>query len=64
MKRGRPEESDDFSLQLQPSKPDYFAELMKLRQRWKVKKTGNTMTGDLSYKSGLIGLISTVFCLE
>lgn len=44
--------SDEPLMQSQASRPDYFAELMKLRQKWKVKKTGNTMTGDLSYRSG------------
>ena len=48
--------SDEYNgciaMQAQPAKQDYFSELMKLRQRWKVKKTGGTMTGDLSYRSG------------
>ncbi len=33
-------------------KSDFFSELMKLRQKWRIKKTGNAITGDLSYKSG------------
>ena len=38
-------------------KSDYFTELMRLRQRWRVKKTANVITGDLSYKNGKSVLI-------
>ena len=31
---------------------DFHSELMKLRQRWRLKKSGNLIIGDLSYKSG------------
>ena len=32
--------------------PDFHLELCKLRQNWRLKKAGNTILGDLSYKSG------------
>ena len=31
---------------------DFHSELMKLRQRWRVKRIGSTITGDLTYCSG------------
>jgi mediator of RNA polymerase II transcription subunit 17 len=31
---------------------DFHSELMKLRQRWRLKRSGNLILGDLSYKSG------------
>lgn len=34
------------------SQNDFHSELMKLRQRWRLKKSGNLILGDLSYKSG------------
>lgn len=35
------------------SKPnDFHIELLKLRQLWRLKKVGNTILGDLSYKTG------------
>ena len=34
------------------NKSDFHFELLKLRQNWRLKKAGNTILGDLSYKSG------------
>ena len=31
---------------------EFHFELLKLRQNWRLKKVGNTILGDLSYKSG------------
>lgn len=31
---------------------DYHIELQQLRQRWRLKKVGMVVIGDLSYKSG------------
>ena len=31
---------------------DFHFELLKLRQNWRLKKTGKTILGDLSYRSG------------
>lgn len=31
---------------------DFHSELMSLRQRWRLKRSGNLIIGDLSYKSG------------
>ena len=31
---------------------DFHSELMKLRQRWRVKRAGASITGDLTYRSG------------
>lgn len=31
---------------------DFYAELMKLRKHWRLKKSGDLILGDLSYKSG------------
>jgi mediator of RNA polymerase II transcription subunit 17 len=33
---------------------DFHIELLKLRQNWRLKKVGNTIFGDLSYKTGKI----------
>ena len=52
MTQGKVEEKYDSYTHIPLPKVDYFSELMKLRQRWKVKKTGNAVTGELSYKSG------------
>ncbi|XP_065062754.1 mediator of RNA polymerase II transcription subunit 17-like [Rhopilema esculentum] len=51
MTQGKVEEKYDSYTHIPLPKVDYFSELMKLRQRWKVKKTGNAVTGELSYKS-------------
>jgi len=51
MKQRDSEENDDVLPQVQPLRQDYYTELMRLRQKWKVKKIGNMITGDLSYKS-------------
>ena len=32
---------------------DFHSELIGLRQRWKLKKTGSSIMGDLTYRSGL-----------
>ena len=39
------------------SQKDFHSELMSLRQRWRLKRSGNLILGDLSYKSGLHGLL-------
>eukprot|EP00794_Sanderia_malayensis_P020138 gene20138-22111_t len=46
-------ESKSFNADFQPElqNTNFFTELMKLRQKWRIKKTGSTITGDLSYKS-------------
>lgn len=31
---------------------DFHSELIGLRQRWKLKKTGTSIMGDLTYRSG------------
>ena len=54
MKQRDSEENDDVLPQVQPLRQDYYTELMRLRQKWKVKKIGNMITGDLSYKSGVL----------
>ena len=33
------------------SSPDFHFELLRLRSNWRLKKAGNTIIGDLSYKS-------------
>ena len=38
---------------------DYHSELMRLRQRWRLKRAGNMITGDLTYHSGW-----TAWCIE
>ena len=63
MKRRNAEENSDFLVQTQQSRHDYYAELMKLRQKWRVKKVGNAITGDLSYKSGLFPSIYSLVSL-
>ena len=52
MSQGNVEDRFENITELPVPKTDYFSELMKLRMRWKVKKSGNAITGDLSYKSG------------
>jgi len=32
--------------------PDFHQELLRVRQTWRLKKVGDTILGDLSYKSG------------
>ena len=32
--------------------PDFHQELLRVRQAWRLKKVGDTILGDLSYKSG------------
>jgi mediator of RNA polymerase II transcription subunit 17 len=32
--------------------PNFHYELLKLRNKWRLKKVGNTILGDLSFKSG------------
>ena len=31
---------------------DFYTELWRLRQRWRLRKVGNSIIGDLSYKQG------------
>lgn len=31
---------------------DFHSELMMLRKRWRLKRTGTSITGDLTYRSG------------
>ena len=31
---------------------DFYNELLKLRTNWRLKKVGNVILGDISYKSG------------
>ena len=41
---------------------EYHSELMRLRQRWKLKRSGNAITGDLTYHSGELILINILTC--
>ena len=34
------------------SAKDFHSELMMLRKRWRLKRTGASMIGDLTYRSG------------
>jgi mediator of RNA polymerase II transcription subunit 17 len=40
---------------------DFHVELMNMRKKWRLKKVGNTILGDLSYRNGrsLCGLIAS-----
>lgn len=42
---------------------DFHIELLKLRQLWRLKKVGNTILGDLSYKTGNSFLNQNYFIL-
>lgn len=46
------------------STPDFHMELCKLRQNWRLKKAGDTILGDLSYKSGELCTILWTESLE
>lgn len=35
------------------NKNDFHLELLNVRQKWRLKKTGTSILGDLSYRSGL-----------
>ena len=61
MSQGNVEDRFENITELPAKKTDYFSELMKLRMRWKVKKSGNAITGDLSYKSGNCCSSSSLF---
>ena len=39
---------------------DFHIELLKLRQNWRLKKVGNTILGDLSYKTGKQWVLHTI----
>ena len=41
---------------------EFHFELLKLRQNWRLKKVGNTILGDLSYKSGKNNYKLFYFC--
>ena len=45
------ERADHLSTQRE-NVEDFHSELMKLRQRWRVKRAGASITGDLTYRSG------------
>ena len=45
-----------MELNVKRAQPDFHMELLWLRQKWRLKKVGNMILGDLSYKSG--GLIT------
>jgi len=44
--------SQDVAVQSRRSSADFHFELLRLRQRWRLKKVGTVVIGDLSYKSG------------
>ncbi|XP_064623431.1 mediator of RNA polymerase II transcription subunit 17-like isoform X2 [Lineus longissimus] len=40
-----------YELSVGRTTPDFHIELLRLRQNWRLKKVGNTILGDLSYRS-------------
>ena len=42
---------------------DFHSELMMLRRKWRLKRTGTSIMGDLTYRSGAVSLESKFFCL-
>ena len=42
---------DSETIDVDEAENEYYMELMKLRQLWRVKKTGSQITGDLSFKT-------------
>lgn len=47
----RLKKSDSEKGSKQRGTPDFHFELLRLRSNWRLKKAGNTIIGDLSYKS-------------
>ena len=43
-----------MEINLKRTLPDFHLELLRLRQNWRLKKVGDVILGDLSYKSGKI----------
>lgn len=39
---------------------DFHVDLMNMRKKWRLKKVGHTILGDLSYRNGTCTLISTI----
>lgn len=37
---------------------DFHSELMLLRKRWRLKRTGASIMGDLTYRSGIMNTIN------
>ncbi|KAH7931912.1 hypothetical protein HPB49_025783 [Dermacentor silvarum] len=50
-----------LSPQQQRLSPDFHAELLHMRQNWRLRKVGTTILGDLSYRSGAIGVTPYAF---
>ena len=46
------ERADHTIRQLGSNAKDFHSELMMLRKRWRLKRTGTSITGDLTYRSG------------
>lgn len=46
-----------LSPQQQRLSPDFHAELLHMRQNWRLRKVGTTILGDLSYRSGESSLV-------
>ena len=38
---------------------DFYTELLRVRQKWRLRKVGNNIIGDLSYKQGTWGYIGS-----
>lgn len=39
------------TMRLTRNMPDFHIDLLRLRQNWRLKKVGNTIVGDLSYRT-------------
>lgn len=46
------ERADHTSRHLGSNAKDFHSELMMLRKRWRLKRTGTSLMGDLTYRSG------------
>ena len=58
------ERADHYSGQAGSVK-DFHSELMMLRKRWRLKRTGASIMGDLTYRSGRQLFIDTVdYCIS
>lgn len=48
------QERVDQQLRQGQQQEDFHSELIGLRQKWRLKKTGTSIMGDLTYRSGIL----------
>jgi mediator of RNA polymerase II transcription subunit 17 len=58
------QERVDQQLRQGQKQEDFHSELIGLRQRWRLKKTGTSIMGDLTYRSGTTILTIKVYWYE